>query len=191
VEVRVPPGLSARAAREQVQLMMDDGTWLDRRKKNTRLHLRSDAQGLIAVLEVHRLTPRFSVCCGFRPARPPKLRIRFRDGLTPSAVQLCFQNAELCRPFERKGKRLWVLRGNCSEGPGHLSIDLPSPDGPPSTATPPLRSLDHRVQVLGRRCPCRGGRGKAFLGLIPQRERERHRTYIVTRRTVGPSSPAR
>ena len=187
VEVVVPPGITASAARDLFGLFGGDGRWLGHGEQNIKVRIKREKGATIAVFSVHRLTPHFSVCCG-GVKRGKKVRIRFKEALRPTRVFIYSGGLMAGRELDQKGNT-WKTTMPCAQQ-YRLKVLLTQPDGKLVVAYPDLRAQEHRVQLLGHKCPPMEERGKRLLGVLPTWERPLHRTYIITPATIGPLTPA-
>lgn len=177
VEVFVPPGITAAAARDLFGLFGGDGRWLGHDSQNVKVRLKHEKGKTIAVFSVYHLTRYFSVCCG-GIKKNKKIRIRFKS--TDDIAQVTLHSGGLMSgsAMKRKGKNLWKAEIPCAST-YTLKVVVNRSDGTRAIVYPDLKQLDHRVQLFGRKCARLETKGKPLLGMIPMRDRALHRTYRI------------
>lgn len=103
---------------------------------------------------------------------------------TALAIYLKGVEGYLATDLHRRGERTWTSELPCAD---RYIVEATDAEGRRTYAD--LSALDHRVRLLGKRCPALPRKGKPLLGIIPMKDRMRHRTYILRARDLRPEIP--
>lgn len=188
VEATVPKGITATAARDLFGTFSNEGRWIDPSGDKIRVQVKREGDRTIAVFNVHRLAPAFSICCGGQPrVKHLKLRLKLKGVPRPTRVRLYGQDPLYAMEMEYKRGILWLADRLCDPGSVFRIEYGDRADSTWKWVSLPLNALRHRTWFIGRKCPRMVGDEQE--GNRPRRPfmrgpRTMHRTYLVRQRDL-------
>lgn len=175
-ELPIPSGFSSNQVEDMIAFFDSHGRWVDPKTRKSRIRIRKEHGRSYAVISTGRLDVVFSVCCAFR-RDDPKVRIRYVGRNIPDSLDLYAGGSEyIGMQLQHKRRRLWVGEVPCMN---RYVLAAYGSQGPNSRSYADLMNVDHRVQLLGKKCPKLETAGKRLLGFLPVKNRSLHRTYIL------------